>query len=273
MRRTPSLLWLGSVVLVLALSGSVGVTWVLGWWDPTDPAAAVNEAVLAPTEVGQLERAVALVRKARDAFTPVRDYRCIYLRDELIDQTFTQNVMKLKIRHEPFSVYMEWLDPPSKKGRWAAFVTGKNKNRMTATLMGLKLVLDPQESIRRKESRHTINEAGLKILLDRYEAAWSRLRPNDEVEVTIDTRKLQVKLLGREYAQDCHCVQLRYGEKLRANEFQWVKVYFATDTGLPVRCENHAWPVGSQTEGVLVERYTYLDLETNLGLQDRDFNH
>ena len=73
-----------------------------------------------------LEEALVLARTAQTKLQQMPGYHCVYLRDERIDAELHQNSLLLTVLHEPFSILMEWVEPRSKKGRKASYVTGKN---------------------------------------------------------------------------------------------------------------------------------------------------
>ncbi len=224
-----------------------------------------------------IDQAIKLLDKARTAFADVKDYRCIYLRDEFIDNELKENLMILKVRHDPFSVYMEWLGPKSKKNRKAAYIEGQNDNKVVVKDL-LTIKLDPKKSIEMKESRHTILEAGLRNMMEQFQKGWAKEKELKLIEVTLQDATIKVKLPDGEVARDCVCVTTvhdpKHKNKLVQNgvRFRRTLLYFDKETSLPIRMEGYDWPKGAKDrEGQLLERYTYLNIKTNLGLADKDF--
>jgi hypothetical protein len=257
--------------LSFCLGAGVTLAWANNLFDfGVEPVTAEENLNSAP-QAASVERALELIRTAEERFRAVVDYECLFLRDEVIDGKMNQNVLRLKVRHEPFSVLMEWLDPAVKRGRKVAWVTGKNDGKMLVKQL-ITLKLDPAESIRKKESRHTILETGIKNLIHRYKESWEREAHLGLTTMTIDDREVRVSLPQRDFVHQCLCVTSRHPATSRGQfQYFYVKLYFDKATGLPMKTEVFDWPSAAHPDGQLVERYTYLDLKTNVGVKDADF--
>lgn len=258
-----------SMAVILCASGTMAYLWATGTFD----APAPEPTIILGTEHSDtnMDEALRLIREAQAKFSKVKDYRCTYLRDEVIEGKMLNNHAILSIRHAPFSVGMEWVGPASKKGRRTVWTEGRNGGKMTVKVL-LKMDLDPQESVKRKESRHTINEAGLKNLIDRYHRSWVKEQQLGLTQIIIQDAQFTIKLPGKDYHLDCICVtSVHPPDSQKHFLFHIAKLYFDKKTGLPVRSENYDFPAPGQQYGPLVERYTYLDVQTNLGLTDEHF--
>lgn len=270
-RRGVSLVFYGlSCAAFLTAGGAGGFYAALRLFVAT-PVAETTETIVKPAESKSIDQALELIRTARVRFKDVKDYQCLYLRDEVIDGQMQMNTMLLKIRHQPFSVGMEWLGPAVKKGRRVVYVTGKNDNKMLVKQL-LLLKMDPLDSIKKKESRHTIQEAGILNLINRYEAAWERERTLHQTKITVEEKVESITLSEKTYTRQCQVVTSTHPpDSQNTFEFYMAKVYFDKETGLPIRTECYDFPTKVHPEGRLVERYTYLDLRMNQGLTDADF--
>jgi hypothetical protein len=234
--------------------------------------ADVTMVEKSPGAVGTLQEALELARTAQTKLNQMAGYRCIYLRDEVIGNELQKNYLHLIILHDPFSVSMEWLEPTSKKGRKAIYVEGKNNNKMIVKQLVLKLTLDPEESIKRKESRHTIVEAGLKNMMNRFVQAWEEEMQRNETQVKYSDAEVDVIISGKPQAYSCRCVEASHPAETKSKyAFYRVKLFFDTSNGLPVRMEGYDWPTASIPEGRLLERYTYADLKTEPVPTEKDF--
>lgn len=259
-----------SLALMLGGLGTVAYLWATGTFDRNSAEVSESISDVHDTRMAEAQR---LVKEAKARFADVKDYRCIYLREEVIEGKLLSNHTLLQVRHTPFSISMEWLGPSSKKGRKMAWVAGKNNGKMLVKQMIVKMELDPQESIRRKESRHTIDEAGLKNLINRYDVAWEREMKMGVTTIALQDSLLTVKLPGKEYLLDCVCITATHPpDSHKQFKFLVTKLYIDKKTGLPVRSENYEFPAPGQTQGQVVERYTYLDVQTNVGLTDGHFS-
>jgi hypothetical protein len=259
---------LGLAVIMCGM-GTMAYLWATGTFDQSTPEPIFTYSKEQP-DTGMVE-ALRLIRDAKAKFADVKDYSCTYLRDEVIDGKTQSNHTLLQIRHEPFSVGMEWVGPSSKKGRRMVWTKGKNGGKMTVKVL-LKLDLDPQESVKRKESRHTIDEAGLKNLIDRYHTSWEKEQQLGLTQIIVQNAQFTIKLPDRDHHLDCICVtSVHPPDSQKTFKFHIAKLFFDKKTGLPVRSENYDFPAPGQQHGPLAERYTYLDMQTNLGLTDEHF--
>jgi hypothetical protein len=262
----------GLLVLLLAAGAGLYWAWYQGYFDRSVHDASAETVATSQEVAGDLNEALTLARAAQAKLRTWPGYRCIYLRDEVIGNELQQNSLRLIVRHQPFSVNMEWVEPTSKKGRKAVYVEGKNNNKMIVKQLVLKLTLDPQESIKRKESRHTILEAGLKNMMDRFVAAWEEEQKANETDVKYFDAAVEVTVAGKHYHYPCRCVETTHPLSTKGKYvFARVKVYFSQETGLPVSMEGYDWPDGIDTQGRLLERYIYADMKTDPAPGDADF--
>jgi hypothetical protein len=258
-----------SVVTVLLGLGTVAYLWAKGTFD--QPVAEVT-TTFSNVQDTRMAEALRMIKETKDRFASVKDYRCTYLREEVIEGKLIANHCILMVRHEPFSVGMEWVNPSSKRGRKTVWVEGRNGGKMLVKQSIVKMQLDPQESINRKESRHTINEAGLKNLIDRYHTAWEKELQLGITTITIQDAMLTVRLPGKDHQIDCICITATHPpDSQKQFKFHVTKLYLDKKTKLPVRSENFEFPAPGQAQGVMVERYTYLEVQSNLGLKDGHF--
>jgi hypothetical protein len=230
-----------------------------------------------------MERAIELIHLAQNRLATVRDYRCQFVRKELIDGEWKRNHMHLRVRHEPFSVYMEWIaDEASKRGRKVVYHEQlRDKMLVRLPLIGIVREMDLQSSIRMKESRYTVAQAGIKNLTERLAERWQRERELGLTRVEMQDVELEVQVGPQTFRQPCVCVTTihpaAHREQFQREGFLFHRtcVYFAKNgpaAGLPVQLKGYDWPAdGSDGEGPLVEESTYLNLEINVGLTDKDF--
>jgi hypothetical protein len=273
-------------IVVVSVIGGLGVL-LAGVWgalylrEPqtagTGPAPTRQQATLKPAESSNMDLALKLIHEARARFASVKDYRCTYLRDEFIAGELKKNQLHLRVRHEPFSVYMEWHGPTDKQGQRAAYIAGQNNDRMRVRVKRLGLFIstsiavdDPQA---RAESRHQITEAGLKNLIERFCTRWAKEKELGLTEVLIQEGEVKVAVGDKESRHPCICVITIHNPKDKEHfTFYRTKLYFDKATGLPIQMEGYDWPRDAHDrDGRLLEHYTYLNLEPNVGLTDADF--
>jgi hypothetical protein len=229
---------------------------------PVPPAPADGNAVM--------DEPLRLMALARQTFQGVQDYSCVLIKRERIrGQLQPDEIISMKVRNQPFSVYLRWEGPRPKVGQEACFVAGQNNNLLRVHSTGLAGVvgwvsLDPRDPRVLEHSRHSITEAGIGNLLDRYGQRWEEEK---KLNVT------QVRVGDFVYNnRRCRRVELIHppgGQFL----FYRSMIYFDNETHLPIRVENYDWPrPRGNPDGDLAEVYNYIDLRLNVHLGDETFN-
>jgi hypothetical protein len=167
---------------------------------------------------------------------------------------------------------MRWLKPAALAEQEACYVTGRNNGMMRVHSHGLRRVagfisLDPQDARALENSRHSITEAGIGNLIDRFDKRW-------QLEKTWNIT--QVRIAEYEYNQRrCIRVETTHANN-PSNQFTFYRsvIYFDKENHLPIRLENYAFPKkGGNPQGTLVESYSFANVRLNVGLGDEVFNH
>ena len=85
-----------------------------------------------------LQMAYAAINNIRNN---IKDYSCTMVKRERINGKLNdQEFMFLKVRHEPFSVYMYFLGPEKLRGQEAIYVEGKNNGNLLGHGVGIKKI-------------------------------------------------------------------------------------------------------------------------------------
>ena len=277
--------WLGRLWYV-GFAGFLGAT-LLGSTLP-DREASLPLAVPAPAQPGvpaaddsyppsaprtvTMDDAVRLIEAARERFRDVRDYSCrLVQRERVGDKLPPETVAELEVRSRPFSVHMKWLEPRSMVGQEAIYATGKNDGKMRVRGAGLLgaigfISLDVNDPRARSTSRHSITEAGLGNLIERFAEGW----PNERRHGAVDLRIDEFTFAGRA------CTRVETVHPVNPDGFFLFGrsvVYFDKNTELPIRVENYDWPKNPGEAGPLLEEYSYLELRLNPGLGDDVYDH
>lgn len=227
----------------------------------------------APTAAANaMDEPLRLIATARQAYQGTRDYSCLFIkRERLRGQLQTENLIAFKARTQPFSVHLRWLGPKQFVGQEACYVAGRNNGMMRARSNGLLgavgfVSLDPRDPRAMENSRHTITEAGLGNLIERFGEGW---------ELDRRANRTQVRVAEYEYnKRRCTRVEAIHLDNNGQSQFYRSIVYFDSTTKLPIRVENYDWAKpGTAAGGDLLEEYSYVDLRLNVGLSDRDFNY
>jgi hypothetical protein len=227
-------------------------------------ALALAGAEPAPTP-SPLDEPLRLIAAARAKYARVQDYTCTFIkREKLGDELGPPNVMFMKVRATPFSVGFHWLEPKELTGQEVYYVAGKNDGKMRARGAGLLgrigyVSLPTDDARARKASRHSITEAGIGNLIERFGKGWAAERGQSRSVVKVGTYT---------YAKRrCTRVEVTHPGKPDGKcAYYRSLVYFDRETALPIRVENYDWPKDLGGSGDLLEMYCYVGLRLNPGL-------
>jgi hypothetical protein len=236
------------------------------------PPANVVQTPAAAASVSPMDRPLQFVAQARQSYQQVRDYTCTMIKQERVNgQLQPENMIAMKFRNQPFSIYMKWSSPRESQGQEVCYVQGRNNNQMRVHASGFLGVagfvsIDPRDPKVMQNSRHTIHEAGIGNLIERLGRSWEEDR---RLGVT-DARIAEYEYNKRR----CTRVETFHTKRL-PQAYCWRSVvYFDKETKLPIRTETYDFPrQGGPREGDLLETFSYIDLRFNLGLTDAAFNY
>lgn len=201
----------------------------------------------------------------------IRDYSCTLLKRERIGGTLNDyESMYVKVRQQPFSVYMYFLAPKSINGRECIFVENRNEGKLIAhegkgLLSTLPVFrLDPLGMLAMRGQRYPITEIGIRNLTARLVQVAENDLNYDECEVqwyentTVDGRK-------------CTCIQVKHPVPRKHFRFHLARVFIDDEYQIPIRYAAYQWPRYRGGKPELDEEYTYRNLKFNAGLADADF--
>jgi len=227
-----------------------------------------------PQAPSPIERAGQLLAEAQASIARVRDYTGTVVRQERIGgQLQPEAVIDVRIRQQPFSVYLKWTSPRQLAGQEAIFITGKNNNEIRAKGTGILAIagyvsLPTNDPRVRKKSRHAITESGIGNMIDVISRSY-------EIERRLPAN--QVKITFADYAfQQKPCTRMELTHHVFNAQLYCYRcvVYFDKALKLPVRVEVYDWPApNGNPKGELLECYSYTNLKFNLGLTDAAFEH
>jgi len=206
----------------------------------------------------------ALLAEARARVVALPDYGArIETRERIDGELFPRRVMALRVRHEPFSVAIETLEPPSEKGQRVWYDASENGGDLVAETPGFlgrlvgRVSLDPTGDLAMKDRRHPITDIGLLRLLEQVEdefvPALARREPPRIRSGPLPDGSLRLveALVTRESPDPPLCTRLGF-------DANGLLVYYGLAEVLP--------------DGpALVEEYLYTAIEPSLGLEDEDF--
>jgi len=242
--------------------------------ESTNVESAADRHSQIVTDREALEFNIEMLRRGYEMLESIPVYTATFFRQERVDQTVKPaQVMQMKIRHEPFSVYLKWL--VGNKGREVLFIDGESDNRMLVKLGGWKsrlipsMKIEPQGRLAMRESRYPVTDIGLlnlcrKLLdhrqldLERGSAVLCRVRHDAEHD-----------------ERDCYLFELEYATA-EFGEYRKSVQYIDKEWGLPVSIQNFTWPADgcdvTDDESTLLESYSFSDLKLGGQLSDSAFD-
>ena len=169
-----------------------------------------------------------------------------------------KQVIFLRERQKPFSIYMQWLDGPG-KNRKIAYIEGENDGKFKATPGGALgwVVLDvaPDDPAVFKTSRHTVLEAGLGALMRKV---------HEQFELAGDDVRSKYKGKVNFHGRSCHRF-FRYLPQ-KPGYYCWkAELLIDEELGFPVYVKVYDWQLN------FFEEYSYIDIQPNPNYTDRHF--
>lgn len=270
----------GGAILVALVAGMVVAAAGLWWYGrAASPDGKMAPAGPAPTppplenadRAHPLYPALELARRIEQRIASgIRDYRALLVKRERLGDEIYEEHLRIKIRHEPFSVYACRLDAQGEPRDEGIFVQGKNDNKLlgyTKSFPGRLLgtvALDPRGSIAMTNQHYPITEIGILNLCRRIIEIVQEDMQHEACRVRFEETDLE----GRRVT----CVEVVHPERRPYFRFHVGRVYVDRQLEVPIRYEAYDWPKQPGGEPELIEQYTYHDLKLNVGFSDRDFD-
>ena len=208
----------------------------------------------------------------------IRDYSATLISQVRVKgELMPPRKLACKIRHPsddpsdlvPFSVYTRFKEPTRIAGQEAIWVEGWNEGNLVAHLTGLanvkRFYLAPESSYAMEGNRYPIYEIGFRNLLAKMVEVGLRDREHGECQVTV---KKNLEIDGR----PCTMLEVQHPVKRDHFEFHIARIYIDDEREFPLGYEGYLWPKEEGGEPELLEKYFYTEVQTNVGLQDIDFD-
>lgn len=248
---------------------------------PAESIADTVAAPLSPEELARqtLQRKLAQVKAGIAFLRQTPDYTAQFTKQELVGGELTdEQEIVIKVRHEPFSVYLKWITGDS--GREVLYVNGENDGEMLVRAgRGLKaklgtLSLDPDGSIAMSEARYPITKAGLlelAMMLEDYHhkdlAESNFARCEQLADQTFDGRS-------------CSCYFIEYKSAAMSPMYRKSITLIDKEWSVPVYIKNYTWPTQDHAsatgealdEATLIEFYSFAELRFRQQLANADFD-
>jgi hypothetical protein len=194
-------------------------------------------------------------------------------REQVNGKDRPEEVLLFKFRKQPWSVYFKFLGPEG-QGREVVYVKGQYGNMIHSLLAagdmplmpaGKRMAISPDNIFVRSASRHTITEAGIGSIVERFGRLVEAVEKGNMQYGT-------VKYVGQVKRPEFECpleaaeqgIPAGYDPNLPRGGRRWLM--FDPTNGLPVLLLTH------DDTGHEVEYYCYDRIEYPVKLDDDDFN-
>jgi hypothetical protein len=219
-----------------------------------------------------------LVERGIQKLEKLSDHTATFYKRERVDGTIGEpQVMQMKVRHKPFSVYMTWLT--GDKGRELLYVDGKHDGKMLVKLGGVKgrlvptLKLDPTGSRAMAEARHPVTNAGILNLAKKV----ADYRRNDlKKKAAINCQLFEDQAINERTA---YCFVIEYPNAAASKTYRKSVVFVDKEWLVPVCVQNFGWPDGAAAENTakldkdtLLEDYRFSNVQLDQKLADVHFD-
>lgn len=200
----------------------------------------------------------------------INDYQCrLYKRERVDGQLGDYQMMFVKVRHRPFSVYMYFEGPANLRGQEVIYVDGRNEGKLQAHATGLKNVvgtvsLSPTGAMAMRGNRYPITELGVANLVQRL----IQVGDHDSKYGECDVQFHKAKVGNR----SCTCITVTHPTPRRNFLFHIARIFVDDELNIPIRYEAYDWPARQGGEPQLLEEYTYQNIKINNGFTDQDFD-
>jgi hypothetical protein len=281
----------GFVVILMATPGSLGqeqsqlsepVYRVANETTPAQPVAVpvASQPAAAPTSPFDLTQQAGehplapFVRVCKESLHSVeqnvRDYSCTLVKRERVDGDLgePQHIF-MKVRHEPFSVYMRFVRPFP--GREVLYVDGQNNNEMFVLEAGWKrsvlgkMSFHPENAVVMRGQKYPVTRVGIRNLLAQLIKYNEADMQYAECEMTSNP---EIKIAGRSTTM----VQITHPIPRQNFRSHIARVFFDNELRVPIHYDSYLWPEQQNQQPPLEESYTYTNLKLNNGFTARDFD-
>jgi len=203
-----------------------------------------------------------LIAKGLRRWETIKTFRATFIRRERLEgktQLGEKQVIFLRERRDPFSIYMHWLEGPG-KDRKVAYVEGRNNGKFKVTPGGLLgwMVLDMALDDPRvyQNSRHMVTEAGMGPLLRRVDQ-----------QVKLSGADVITKYKGKAAFNNRPCYKFVRYMPQKPEYYCWkTEMLVDEELSFPLYLRLYDW------QRNVFEEYSYADLEVDPDYTDRHFD-
>ena len=220
---------------------------------------------------------VAMLQDAMNRLEQISSYTATFEKQELLDGSLSsEQVISLKIRHEPFSVYFKY-EQGDDPGREILYPISSEDPRMLVQLTKFggrlpALKLEPHSTLAMSEARYPITMAGIKELTEMaLEIRRGDLKKSDKIRAEMRDDRV---FGGR----PVYAFTVEYANKEVSKMYRKCELYVDKALMMPVRVRNWTWlddiedSDPSNVDGTtLIEFYAFRDIKIDAELTSADF--
>lgn len=272
--------YLWSIAITIAVVGFIAANYGFAQTLPVQPLSEqagqeVKVAVVAVNNQPKEHPLMPVIRWAqteRPKIAEIKDYSAIMTKQECVGGVVQEaQVMEVKVRHKPFSVYIKFLYPKAMAGQEAIYIEGKYNNKVVGHGVGVQrafgtMKLDPTGMIAMRGNKYPITEMGILNLIDKLLEVGKKDAKFGECTVNYSEG---VKLDGR----NCTMIEVRHPIPRNNFIFNIARIFIDKELNVPIRYESYDWPKKEGAPNMLIEAYTYQKLKLNVGFSELDFDY
>ena len=216
------------------------------------------------------------LRSGSESFKNVPDYTASFFKQERMNGVLGDpQMIDLKMKHEPFSVYMKWKEGDA-RGQQAIYVEGQNNSKLLVQPGGLKgrltgtLKLDPKGSMAMSQSRHPVTKVGIAQLAKtilQYQTADMKRGDGFQCELRDDQTFED---------RPCYLFTCVYESPEINPRYRKSVIFVDKELSMPVCVKNFTWAKDANPdkldEETLAEFYAYTKIDLQKPLDEVDFN-
>ncbi len=243
-----------SIVAVAGLAVASGLTVA------DEKPTASSEHPLVPA----LRHARTCLEKAE----AMKGYECQFAKREVVGTETVSQTMKMKVRQDPFSVYMLFQEP--NEGREVIYVEGKNNGNLLvhetgfASLIGT-LELAPDSSQVMAENRNPVTQAGIAKMVEAVIGQWESETKYGETDV----KYFEDAKVGD---SKCRVIESTHPLPRKQFRFHMTRLWIEEKSGLAVRVQQFGFPKKKDAKPPVMEDYTFSAIKPEVRLTDSDFD-
>lgn len=195
-------------------------------------------------------------------------YEATFQKRELVGSSMVNQRVRMKVRHEPFSIYLYFEEPHD--GREVIYVEGRNNNNLLVHETGLAgligtLELSPTGDQAMAENRYPITKAGMVNMVKTLIEQWRDESQYGECEV----KYYKDAKVGK---YTCKVIESIHPRPRRQFKFHMTRLWIDDETGYPVRIQQFGFPKSPEARPPVIEDYVFTDIRTETRITDRDFD-